>query len=569
MSIYSTSPHALPLVGAVVHTKRPCGPRRSRRNPTAWSKEDLVAEVTKRGLMGKTAARRSRVEELCAHLERNSSLKKAPEEKKTVDKRGQCMIPLNPNLTVREHQIKVVDYLLHHRGLIAIHGTGTGKTLTAVTAMRCIMAKFPHINNIIVVSPVSLIENFEKEMVKFGLDPKEEPYKSKVKLFSYNGFHNQYHNKGLNICKNSFLIVDEAHNLRNPVNLSASKKSGLKTSTIMRCAIEADKVLLLTATPMKNRPSDLINLVDIVNGKYYTEGPTVKYFDEVIMDPNNEKEFDRFFSCKISYITKSEDDADYPKRIDKPIVRLIMDNSYYDKYFDIQTQKKREFIRQLYGRTENLSLFYSALRQASLSLDGENSPKVQWAWKMIKDEMAMAEKEKNRPQDRRTTHKIVLYSTWKKSGLWVIKKLLDQAKIPYGLITGDQTAAQRKIYKDQYNRGDIKILLISKAGGEGLDLTETRNIILLDPNWNEGDDEQIIGRGIRYHSHAKLPPSERYVNIWRVFMIKPSHLNEDDEDEKSVDEILHTMGQEKKKDIDAVLKRLKPLSIEHKNCPNK
>lgn len=552
-----------------VYSKRPCGPRRSRRNPTAWSKEDLVAEVTKRRLMNKTTARRSRISELCAQLERRRIPVPKVSREKSPDKRDQCMIPLNSDLTVRDHQIKVVQHLLHNRGLVAIHETGTGKTLTAVTAMRCIIAKFPSINKIIVVSPVSLLENFEKEMIKFGLDLTQEPYKSKVKLFSYDGFHNAYHNRRLDVCDNSFLIVDEAHNLRNPIDLNATKKKGVKTATIIKCAKKAAKVLLLTGTPMKNRPSDLINLINIVDGKSHSEGPTVKYFDQVIMNPENENEFNRYFECKISYVTKSKDDPDYPKRIDKDIVRLTMDKHYYDRYFDIQAQKKREFIRQLYGRTDNLSLFYSALRQASLSLDGENSPKVQWAWKLIKHEMAAAEREKNNPSDQRTTHKIVLYSSWKKSGLWVIKKLLDKAKIPYGLITGEQTAAQRKFYKDQYNRGDVKILLISRAGGEGLDLKETRHIILLDPNWNEGDDEQIIGRGIRYLSHANLPPSERYVNVWKVFMVKPSHLKKADDDKKmmgSVDEILYKMGQDKKKDIDATLRRLKPLSIENRKC---
>lgn len=569
MSVHSTSARALPLVGRSRQVKRPCGPRRSRAIPTAWTKEELVEEITKRGLMNKTAARRSRVSELCSQLEKKSSVK-VSEEKKSPDKRDPCMIPLNPDITIRDHQIKVVEHLLHHRGLLAIHDVGTGKTLTAVTAMRCVISKFPNINKIIVISPVSLIENFEKEMIKFGLNPNKEPYKSKVRLYSYDAFHNKYQDRRMDVCENSFLIVDEAHNLRNPVNITATKKQGVKTATIIKCATKAAKVLLLTATPMKNRPSDLINLIDIVDGKSYSEGPTVKYFDNVIMDPENKKQFDRFFACKISYVKKSKDDPDYPRRINKPIVRLTMDEDYYDRYFDIQSKKKKEFIRQLYGRTENLSLFYSALRQASLSLDGEDSPKVQWAWKLIKSEMEAAEREKNRPKDQRTTHKIVLYSTWKKSGLWVIKKLLDEAGIPYGMITGEQTAAQRKFYKDEYNKGKIKILLISRAGGEGLDLTETRHIILLDPNWNEGDDEQIIGRGIRYHSHAKLPPSERYVNIWRVFMVKPSRLQTDDIDprmKKSVDEILYNMGQDKQREINYMLSQLKSLSIEHRNCP--
>ena len=58
-------------------------------------------------------------------------------------------------------------------------------------------------------------------------------------------------------------------------------------------------------------------------------------------------------------------------------------------------------------------------------------------------------------------------------------------------------------------------LLISSAGAEGLDLKGTRLIQLLEPHFNEEKEKQIIGRGIRYGSHAALSPEQQHVLVQR------------------------------------------------------
>ena len=49
--------------------------------------------------------------------------------------------------------------------------------------------------------------------------------------------------------------------------------------------------------------------------------------------------------------------------------------------------------------------------------------------------------------------KSIAYSAWKESVLFKVAKLLDAAKIPYGMIIGDLSAAERKRFKDQFNEG--------------------------------------------------------------------------------------------------------------------
>jgi superfamily II DNA or RNA helicase len=71
-----------------------------------------------------------------------------------------------------------------------------------------------------------------------------------------------------------------------------------------------------------------------------------------------------------------------------------------------------------------------------------------------------------------------------------------------------------------YNRNEVDVLFVSKAGGEGLDLKGTRQIVLMESGWNENTEAQVIGRGVRFQSHAHLPPEERNVVIFRLHHIK-------------------------------------------------
>ena len=54
----------------------------------------------------------------------------------------------------------------------------------------------------------------------------------------------------------------------------------------------------------------------------------------------------------------------------------------------------------------------------------------------------------------------------------------------------------------------LKVVLISKAGSEGLDFKCIRQIHILEPWYNTNRIEQIIGRGVRNLSHCLLPFEE-------------------------------------------------------------
>ena len=93
--------------------------------------------------------------------------------------------------------------------------------------------------------------------------------------------------------------------------------------------------------------------------------------------------------------------------------------------------------------------------------------------------------------------------------------------LSYIMITGDKSLSPNnadhvKVVSSENNKdGDIiKVILISRAGSEGLDFTNIRQVHILEPWYNTNRIEQIIGRAVRNKSHKMLPFSKRNVMIF-------------------------------------------------------
>ena len=93
----------------------------------------------------------------------------------------------------------------------------------------------------------------------------------------------------------------------------------------------------------------------------------------------------------------------------------------------------------------------------------------------------------------------------------------------YAMITGDvllsgssnnETEIKALIDKDNINGEKIKVVIISEAGSEGIDLSYIRQVHIIDPWYNLGRIEQIVGRAVRNCSHKLLPFEKRNVEIY-------------------------------------------------------
>jgi superfamily II DNA/RNA helicase len=118
--------------------------------------------------------------------------------------------------------------------------------------------------------------------------------------------------------------------------------------------------------------------------------------------------------------------------------------------------------------------------------------------------------------------KSVIFSNWVEQGTYAVKKLMemdDYLADKFAIFNGNTPEAERINIVQDYNNDVIQVLIISKAGSEGLDLKGTNNIIIIDPPWNQAGIDQIIGRGARYKSHIHLPKEEQKVDVFLLLLI--------------------------------------------------
>jgi superfamily II DNA or RNA helicase len=133
----------------------------------------------------------------------------------------------------------------------------------------------------------------------------------------------------------------------------------------------------------------------------------------------------------------------------------------------------------------------------------------------------------------------------------------------YTMITGDirlspnNEADIRAITnKNNADGRNIKVVLISKAGSEGIDLKFIRQVHVLEPWYNMSQIEQIIGRAVRNGSHKDLPFEKRNVQIFMHGTILQ------DNKEESADVYIYRVAEYKAVQIGKVSRVLKEGAVD-------
>lgn len=430
--------------------------------------------------------------------------------------------------TLKEHQQRISDKIGSGKSVLAYHSLGSGKTLESLDSARGIIEKNPGARALFIV-PAPLRDNMQKEMDKHNI-PKH--IRSNIDIDSYEGATNrakEYKEK-----KYHLVVLDEAHRVRNP---------GLRSDAVRELSRSAKQRLLLTGTPIYNQRSDIAKVINTTAGKSVMPEDPEKFDQSFIQNTKvkpglllrilgvkpgdklsvkNKKELrrlgkeymDRFDAMK-------EMKQDFPDRTDE-MVHVDMSPSQLRAYqyaedtiplplrlkirMNLPVDKKEQ---------QNLNAFSQAVRQisntdAKYTTSKPSAPKID---RIVSDFEGMMKDNPN--------HKGIIYSNYLGSGLEEAHRQLVAKKIPVAMFTGNTTSSERKQAISDYNEGKIKAILLSSAGSEGLDLKGTRSFQGMEPHFNNEKINQVIGRGIRYRSHADLPEEERKVRVMRYLSTKP------------------------------------------------
>lgn len=76
---------------------------------------------------------------------------------------------------------------------------------------------------------------------------------------------------------------------------------------------------------------------------------------------------------------------------------------------------------------------------------------------------------------------------------------------------------QRYRAKDNLYGHQMKVLMITQSGAEGINLRNVREVHICEPYWNQVRVDQVMGRAIRSGSHKNLPEKDRNVDVYMYY----------------------------------------------------
>ncbi|MFB6375536.1 MAG: helicase-related protein [Bradymonadaceae bacterium] len=457
---------------------------------------------------------------------------------------------LKDDVELQPHQKDALEHAEGKPGTLLHHGTGSGKTVTALAAAE------QKGGNTLAVTPASLTQNYDKEVEKFVKPERQDAHQS-VSYAKFRKDPDQY----LDEHDPDSLVFDEIHRLRNPTQAREAAQYARD---------KVDHAVGLTATPTHNHPKDIAQQVNLVAGDKVISQDEIEqeHIDRAKESPGvmgwlrgaeagetkSIKNKDQLKEKLGPYVHRHEPDSEHFPDVEKEEVEVPMSSKQEDMIKQLEknnpalAHKMKHNLPPSKQEASNLNAFLQGTRQIAntpathdQSVDDpvEASPKMQRVLDDLKED---AEGDDD--------FRGAVFSNYLGAGAKpIIDKTKEDEDAPEGgLYEGSLSRSKRKELLNQFEEGDKQVLGLSPAGSEGLDLKGVRTMSVLEPDWNPRTTEQAVGRAARYKSHEHLPEDKQKVNIRRYKSVHPEkwhHKIPGVDKPTSPDEYLESIEQEK------------------------
>jgi SNF2 family DNA or RNA helicase len=403
---------------------------------------------------------------------------------------------------------------------------GLGKTIEAGLIMKELLLR-DEINSILIVSPKSLLSQWKSEMAeKFGenfaiANCKRVNLKNTDRIIcSHSLLYRKYDE--LTSRTWDLIVVDEAHAFRNTHSKGRAALANIRKNHL----------LLLTATPLCNKLTDLYSIVDLIQpGLLDSERAFISRFAE---DPKSRvvrsEELDylkknlRGVMCRTR---REQTGIPFTKRcVDS---RTLEANDSEREFIDQATEYLRNMSnnhfktietliaenpnRKISASQSNAILVFQAITlQQSFSSSPfaaiESLKRRQQRFPMESEATSrlikMAEKVKGAKMEllrnvlKEIPNEQALIFCLRKITAHKLKEMLDQEFGSAAVFIGDMNQAERDKVIESFKCGEIKYLVATDAAAEGLNLQNCCVMFNYDLHWNPMKIEQRIGRIHRY-----------------------------------------------------------------------
>ena len=376
---------------------------------------------------------------------------------------------------------------------------GLGKSVQLIYLCKLIIKENKKAK-ILIVTPTSLVYNWQKEFDKFGSELKYKVF-AENKTQRLNDLDNI---DDINIMITSYglirndlekyeqisfelIAIDEAQNIKNP-NTGISK--AVKN-------LNAKVKFALTGTPIENSLLELWSIFDFIMPGYLANRDkfqTLYNVKELDKENSNLNRLNTQIKYFILRRKKKEVVKDLPDKLENNI--YIDLGKTQKKVYMAEVQKTKEELDELIklegwtkARFKILQLL-TKLRQICIdpsiifdNYKGE-SAKIEELLKIVEETKANG-------------HKMLIFTTYKKALDLIIPKLNNIGISSY-YIDGSVSSKKRMELVEKFNHDNTDVFIITlKAGGTGLNLTSATVVIHLDLWWNPQVENQATDRAHR------------------------------------------------------------------------
>jgi hypothetical protein len=235
-----------------------------------------------------------------------------------------------------KHQLFVQRFLSDHTpytGLLVWHEVGTGKTITAIAVAEALKKSMPN-KALVLVKGATVAQNFKDQIQiiapDYTFDDDDRPLtqtqvnKEIGKTYTITTFRKFCNMIGPLIARqpeqikkeysNRVIIIDEVHNLREDGEKKAGTYGLYNTFFKLLHMVENCKIILLSATPMKDRPKEFADIMNLILPRSrQINNFEEDYFDTVgdMLRFKTEKRDELLQKVKgyISYLRQQSDDS--------------------------------------------------------------------------------------------------------------------------------------------------------------------------------------------------------------------------------------------------------------------
>ena len=430
------------------------------------------------------------------------------------------------------HQKTAIEFALKRDRTILGLDMGLGKTVTSiVTALESEAKK------ILIICPASLKINWKREIEYYSKNVvivNGSFYKSaRFTIINYDilkNFHTIVDPKKdyedwelqLDILADEYdmMILDEAHLIKNP--------KAIRSKMVTDLAKYIPKVLLLTGTPISNRPMDFYSLLKLC------ESPVTydwRYYAVRYCDAKSFKKHTNYGKMRQVWITDGASNLNELHERTKPILLRMRKEEAVDlpdkiistKYYEVESRNEYDTVFDEYVKwmkSEGKSLGF-ARQLVELTV-----LRKYVAYEKIKHTLEMAEAAVEEGK------KVIIFTNFTA----VIERLAEEFGNKAVILYGQMSQKDRQISIDSFQQNPkIKVFIGNiKAAGVGLTLTEGEVVIFNDLSWVPSEHSQAEDRAHRIGQDKK-------VNVLYPILVD------------TVDEIIYNVLQRKQLISDTIL----------------